>query len=208
MNFKETEKEIIRTIVKYGSDVKSLAEVINKSHLLENRGIAIIPNNRHLIYLKKAQYKEWDDKEAFGYISDMVSLLSYLIDNRLLITIPFRDSNPLVIGKEKAEWGKGCIIINDGEGYIKEDNDFFNWYENEQQAYWPCTCSDEFLPISKTLTYWFSVSQELKDLVKHNFKTEEQLRFIEQQRLTWVSIFVALLIGLIGVFLQIINSHL
>ena len=200
MTFKKTEKEIIKTIVKYGGDVKSLADVINKSHLLEKRGIAIIPDNKHIIYLKKTIYKDWDDKEAFGYIADMVSLISYLIDNRLLITIPFRDSKPLVIGKEKSEYGKNCIVINDGEGYIVADQDFFNWYENNQQAYWPCTCSEEFLPISKTLTSWFSVSQELKDLVKHNFKTEEQRRYNTQQRLMWVSIFVALLIGLLGIF--------
>ena len=100
---------------------------------------------------------------------------------------------------EKAEWGKRCIVINDGEGIIQEDQDFFNWYENNQQAYWPCTCSEEFMPISKTLTSWFSVSQELKDMVKHNFKSVEERRFDKQQRLTWISIGVALLIGLLGV---------
>ena len=202
MTFKKTEKEIIKTIVKYGGDVKSLAEVINKSHLLEKRGIAIIPENKHLIYLHKSRYKDWDDKDAFGYISDMVSLISYLIDKRLLIPIPFRDSQPLVIGKEKSEYGKNCIVINDGEGYIKADNEFFNWYEYGQQAYWPCTCSEEYLPISKTLTSWFSVSQELKDLVKHDFKTEEQRRFEKQQFATWVSIGVALMIGLLGIIIN------
>ena len=65
MTFKKTEKEIIKTIVKYGGDVKSLADVINKSHLLEKRGIAIIPDNKHIIYLKKSIYQDWDDKEAF-----------------------------------------------------------------------------------------------------------------------------------------------
>lgn len=200
MTFKKTEKEIIKAIVEYGGDVKSLADVLNKSHLLENRGIAIIPDNRNLIYLKKTIYQDWEDKEAFGYIADMVSLISFLIENRLLITIPFRDSQPLVIGKEKAKWGeKGGIVINDGEGFVVADNDFFNWYENNQQAYWPCTCSEEFMPISKTLTSWISVSQELKDLVNHNFKSEEQRRFLKQQRLTWISIAVALLIGLLGV---------
>lgn len=198
MTFKNTEKEIIKTIVKYGGDVKSLAEVINKSHLLEKRGIAIIPDNKHIIYLKKTIYKDWDDKEAFGYIADFVSLISYLIDNRLIVTIPFRNTQPLVIGKEKAEWGKKCIVINDGEGIIQEDQDFFNWYENNQQAYWPCTCSEEFMPISKTLTSWFSVSQELRDLVKHNFKSEEERRFVKQQRLTWVSIAVAIGLGMFG----------
>lgn len=200
MTFKKTEKEIIKTIVKYGGDVKSLADVINKSHLLEKRGIAIIPNNRNLIYLKKTMYQDWDDKEAFGYIADFVSLITYLIDNRLIVTIPFRNTQPLVIGKEKAEWGKRCIVINDGEGIIQEDQDFFNWYENNQQAYWPCTCSEEFMPISKTLTSWFSVSQELKDMVKHNFKSEEERRFAKQQRLTWISIVVAMAIGLLGLF--------
>lgn len=196
MTFKKTEKEIIKTIVKYGGDVKSLADVINKSHLLEKRGIAIIPDNKHVIYLKKTIYQDWDDKEAMGYIADMVSLISYLIDNRLLITIPFRDSQPLIIGKEKADYGKNCIVINDGEGYIVADKDFYNWYENNQQAYWPCTCSEEYLPISKTLTSWFSVSQELKDLVEHNFKSEEERRFSKQQWATWISIIVAILIAL------------
>lgn len=200
MTFKKTEKEILKAIVKYGGDVKSLADVINKSHLLEKRGIAIIPNNRNLIYLKKTMYKDWDDKEAFGYIADFVSLISYLIDNKLIVTIPFRNTQPLVIGKEKAEWGKRCIVINDGEGIIQEDQDFFNWYENNQQAYWPCTCSEEFMPISKTLTSWFSVSQELKDMVKHNFKSMEERRFAKQQRLTWISIVVAIAIGLLGLF--------
>ena len=206
MTFKKTEKEIIRTIVKYGGDVKSLADVINKSHLLEKRGIAIIPDNKHLIYLKKSFYPDWDDKEAFGYIADLVSLISYLIDNRLLITIPFRESQPLVIGKEKAEWGRqGGIVINDGEGFITADHEFFNWYENNEQAYWPCTCSEEFMPISKTLTFWYSVSQELKDLVKHGFKTEEQWRFHKQQRLTWISIIVTGFIGLAGLIIAIIS---
>ena len=93
-------------------------------------------------------------------------------------------------------------MINDGEGYIKEDNDLFNWYENNQQAYWPCTVSEEYMPISKTLTSWFSLSQELKDLVRHDFKTEEQRRFEKQQFATWISIGVALMIGLLGIFVN------
>ena len=119
-----------------------------------------------------------------------------MIDNRLIVTIPFRESIPLVIGKEKSEYGRNGIVINDGEGFITEDQEFFNWYENNQQAYWPCTVSEEYMPISKTLTSWFSVSQELKDLVKHNFKTEEERRFTKQQWATWISIGVAILIAI------------
>lgn len=205
MTFKKTEKEIIKTIVKYGGDVNSLADVINKSHLLEKRGIAIIPNNKHIIYLKKTMYEDWDDKEALGYIADFVSLINYLIENRYIVTIPFRESIPLVIGKERSEYGRNCILINGGEGVIIADKEFFNWYENNKQAYWPCTVSEEYMPISKTMTSWFTVSQELKDLVKHNFKTEEERRFSKQQWATWISIIIASIIGLSSLIVGVVG---
>lgn len=206
MTFKKTEKEIIRTIVKHGGEVKSLAGVINKSHLFENKGIAIIPDNTNRIFLKKTKYNEHQCKEPLGYIADFVSLINYLIANRLIVVIPFTDSTPLIIGKEKAEWGTHrIIVVNNGEGYITPDNNYFNYFENNQQAYWPCVGAEELLPLSKTLTSWFSVSQELRDLVKNNFKTEEQIRFEKQQRLTWVSIAITGFIGLAGLIIAIIG---
>lgn len=206
MTFKKTEKEIIRTIVKYGGEVKSLAGLINKSHLLEKKGIAIIPDTTNRIFLKKSKYKEHDCKEPLGYIAEIVSLINYLIDNRLIVTIPFQETHPLLLGKERSEWGKqGVIIVNNGEGYITPENNYFNYFEDNQQAYWPCVGSESLLPIAKTLTSWFTVSQELKDLVKNDFKTEEQIRFEKQQRLTWISIIVAGCIGLASLIIGILS---
>ena len=51
MNFKKTEKEIIKAIVKYGGEVKSLVDVLNRSQLLEKRGIAIVPQNSLINYI-------------------------------------------------------------------------------------------------------------------------------------------------------------
>lgn len=42
MTFKNTEKEIIKAIVKYGDKMNSMAQVINESQLLEKRGIVIV----------------------------------------------------------------------------------------------------------------------------------------------------------------------
>lgn len=199
MKFKKSEKEIIKTIVKHGGSVISLADVINKSHLLEKKGIAILPNNRNLMYIRKDMYEDWDDKEPCGYITEFVSLLQHLIDNRLLIPTSFNGSTPLVVGKEKSCWGKqGTIVVNEGEGIITPEHDFFNWFEKGQQAYWPCECSEEPFHISQLLTSCYTISEELRDLVKHNFKSEEEIRFARQQRLTWISIVVALIIGLLG----------
>lgn len=206
MTFKKTEKEIIRTIVMYGGDVKSLADVINKSHLLEKKGIAIIPDSNNRVFLKKTKYKETEYKKAFGYITEFVSLIRYLIDNRLIVTIPFRESGPLVLGKEKSKWGqRGIIIINDGEGYITPESNYFNWFENDQQAYWPCEGAESLIPITATLTSWFTVSQELKELVDNNFKSEDQIRYEKQKCLTWISIAVAGGVGVLSLILSVIS---
>ena len=200
MTFKKSEKEIIKTIVKYGGEVKSLADVINKSHLFEKKGIAIIPDSNNRIFLKKAKYNEHQQKEPLGYIAEFVSLINYLIEKRLIVIVPFNESVSLVIGKEHSRWGKhGVIIVNDGEGYITPESNYFNYFENNQQAYWPCVGSEELVPLSKVLRSWFTVSQELKEMVKNNFKSEEQIRFEKQQFLTRVSIIVAIILGLLGI---------
>ena len=63
MNFKKTEKEIIKAIVKYGGEVKSLVDVLNESKILEKRGIAIVPcpNDKVCyIFLHKDKFSEDD----------------------------------------------------------------------------------------------------------------------------------------------------
>ena len=57
MNFKKTDKEIIKAIVKYSGEVKSLVDVLNKSQILEKRGIAIVPCGQpSYIFLRKEKF--------------------------------------------------------------------------------------------------------------------------------------------------------
>lgn len=203
MTFKKSEKEIIKTIVKYGGEVKSLAEVINKSYLFEKRGIVIVPNkNPNFIFLSKEMYSE-DEKDILGYVTECVSLFEYLIKKRLIIIVPYRTSPVLVVGKDKSEYGRkpGVISINDDKEFVVFRND--NWAEllssDGQQTHWVVKCTDEFLALEKILNSWFIVSQELKEMVKNNFKSEEQIRFEKQQFLTRVSIIVAIILGLLGI---------
>lgn len=202
MEYKKTEKEILKAIVKYDGEVKSLAEVLNKSELLEKRGIAIVPNKSpNFIFLSKARYSE-NEKDAIGYVTELVSLIESLVKSRLIVIIPFQSSPVLVVGKKMSEYSnkRGVITIDDGKEFVVFKNE--NWAElvssNGEQTHWIITCSDEYISLEKTLNSWFTVSQELKDLVQNNFKTEEQRRFSKQQFATWVSIAIALIIGLLG----------
>ena len=205
MNFKKTEKEIIKAIVQYGGEVKSLVDVLNESKILEKRGIAIVPcpNDKVCyIFLHKDKFSEddMDEKRGLGYVVEIVSLIQLLIEKRLIVIIPYRYRPSLVIGKPNASCHKPEVIsIDNGNEFITLGYRNVNWLNAEgKQIAWTKYCSDDELPMTKLITPWFTVSQELVDLVKNNFKTEEEIRFRKQQILTWVSIFIAFIIGLRG----------
>ncbi len=206
MKFKKTEKEIIKTIVKYDGEVKSLAEVINKSELLEKRGIAVATDgNMSFIFLKKDRY-DYDDKEPLGYVTELVSLINTLVEKRLLVIIPLDASPELVIGRKASRWYKPGLVVVDEKEYVQVDRNMFDWLNSKgEQIYWPVNCPEKTLPVCKTIYSWFTVSQELKDLVEHNFETEEERRFIKQQQLTWISIAVTAFIGIAGLIIAIIS---
>lgn len=208
MTFKKTEKEIINAIVNYGGEVKSLAEVINNSQLLEKRGIVLVPNrNPNFIFLSKEKYNE-DEKDALGYVNDLIFLIERLIKDRLIVVTPLQSAPVLVVGKEKSMFVKpGVISINDGTEFVVIKND--HWAElissSGEQTHWMYTCDDDHVAIEKIMNSWYTVSEELKNLVYNDFKSDEQIHFEKQQHLTWVSIAVTGLIGLAGLIIAIIS---
>ena len=208
MTFKNTEKEIIKAIVKYGDDKNSMAQVINESQLLEKRGVVIAwgahGTNCSYVFLDKQKY-DWHDNKALGYISEMISLIRLLIDNRLITLIPVNTRGSDVIGRRKYKLAApGWIELEDA--MIDVDSNMGQWVDNQrQQAYWPSRYPEQVLPASQFLDCWFTVSQELKDLVKNDFQPEEQIRFAQQQRLTWISIAITGFIGIAGLIIAIIS---
>lgn len=62
-----------------------------------------------------------------------------------------------------------------------------------------CKFTDNELNIGDIFNVAFSVNEELRTLVKNNFKSAEEIRFIKQQRLTWISIAVAAVLGILGI---------
>lgn len=201
MTFKKTEKEIIKAIVKYDGKAKSLAEVFNKSQLLEKKGIGIVQyGGKNMVFLRKDLYDDMFHNDGLGYIAELLSLIDTLIKQKYLVMIPFCTEGTLVIGAQESRWLKPEVILVNGNEYICVADRMENWFSTtEEQKYWPYKYSERELPIGNTFNMAFSVSQELRELVKHNFKSEEEVRFIKQQRLTWISIAVAAAIGLLGI---------
>ena len=204
MKFKKTEKEIIKAIVKYGDGKCSLAEALDKGKLLEKKGIAIIhENGRNYVFLDMAVHEDWFANDGLGYVAELIALKELLIQNRDLILIPYVHAYSHTIGVNGFNGVKPDVYTtNDNEVICLADRNV-NWFDNNRnQKCWPCDYSEKEMPLAQFFNCAYSVSQELRDLVKHNFKTAEEIRFSKQQFATWVSIGVALMIGLLGIFIN------
>ena len=206
MTFKKTEKEIIRAIVKFGEKENSMAKVLNESKLLEKRGIVIaFAGSRNYVFFDKMKY-DWEDAKAISYISELISLLKYLIANRLITILPINVRELHVVGRQHSKLSRpGYTEVDDA--ILEVDSNMGDWIDKvtRQHTYWPNCYTEKELPISAYFECWFSVSQELKDLVENDFLTEEQLRFKKQQRLTWISIIVAGFIGIASIIMNVIG---
>lgn len=199
--WKESEKEILKAIVKYKGKEPTLAKVFNKSKLLEKRGVGIVQyGGNNIIFLNRDIYDDWEDTEGMGYVAELLSLIDTLINQKYLVMIPFCTDDTLVIGAEESKWLKPDFIVVNGVEQICVAERHENWFDAKgEQKYWPNVFSERELPICNTFNMVFAVSQELRELVKHHFKSEEEVRFKKQQWLTWISIAVAAAIGILGI---------
>lgn len=99
MTFKKAEKEIVKAIVKYEGQAKSLAEVLNMSRLLEKKGIAIVQyGDKNLVFLKKEMYGDGFEYQGLGNVAELLSLIDTLVKKKYIMMIPVCESNTLVIG--------------------------------------------------------------------------------------------------------------
>lgn len=201
MKFSKEEQEIIRILVKYSNKGGNIAAVFNFTQLFEKRGLGIVSaGSKELLFFRKDLHPDFFPGNGSPYISMLLNLLEQLIDKRLLVLGNSITSAPLVIGALASRWGRpNALVVNESEIIFLEG---FNkgWYDaNGKEKYnWDDDRSGRLAKLTHYLYHSYSVSEELKDLVKHNFKTEEQIRFTKQQIMTWFSIGLSTLLGILG----------
>lgn len=211
MKFKKSEKEFLKAIVKYNDSVFSIAEALNESKLLEKKGIAIIPwqsRNEVIIFFDGNKY-DIESRIPVGYVSELVSLVQLLVKERYIIQVPINDSTPAMIGRKNSKWNAPDILyINGGQETVFYHISSFCWKKGNGDSlyYIPVLGFEYNLPIKETLFQYYTISQELRNYVKDGFKTEEDKRFKTQTILTWISIGVAIVIGLADKIISLIKQ--
>ncbi len=204
MTFKKSEKEFIKALVKYSDEAESLADAINKSHLLEKRGwnIVVGDDGKYFLFYRQDLYSYEDEQKVRGYLAELLAILEELYNERLLIAFPSTHNRPLVIGRENVT---RCHLetrsVDNGKEFISFSRIHFGWYDRSgNPLYCWDECTEMVRPLEKLLFSAYHASEDLKELVKNNFKSEEDIRFVKQQWLTWISIAVAIIIGLLGIY--------
>jgi hypothetical protein len=107
---------------------------------------------------------------------------------------------PLVIGVQNSQWAKRDVITTDYRDTIVLAGHHKAWYgADNKEKYWMLEIWDAAkLNIPNYIYSEYIVSQDLKDLVKNKFKSDEEKRFTKQQLATWISIAVAIILGILG----------
>ena len=202
MKFSKEEQKIVKAIVQCENQGGNLALALNYSQLLEKQGVGIVCiNNENLVFLRKNLYSDYFSNNGRGYVNTFLNLIEKLEKNNHLLCERTTYSQPLVIGATSSEWvKKGVIAVNGDEALVLE-GPYKGWYgADRQEKYWMYNdWSKQLSSISRFLYSNYCVSEELKELVKNNFKTDEEIRFAKQQWMTWISIGVSALLGILGI---------
>ena len=203
MKFSKEEKEIIRVIVECENQGGNLAFVLNFSRLLEKRGIGIV-SLRYFkaVFLRKDMYPDYEfDISIAPYVSTLFNLIERLVAEKHLICRGCLSADPLVVGVNDSKRLRSNVITVNGDEVIMIEGPFQGWFGADRyEKYWMCNdWNRQLSKIDEYLYSSYSVSEELRDLVKHHFKTEEEIRFAKQQLMTWISIGVAILVGILGI---------
>lgn len=205
MKFSKEEEQIIKVMVECENKGGNLAYVLNFSRLLEKKGVGIVcAGGCKSVFLRKDRYPDYcPDCNSSPYVSMLFNLIEKLVKTNHLICGGNLMAEPLVIGAIGSDWEHSDVIVvycEGGPDIVVLEGPFAGWFGSDrQEKYWMCDDWDDQLSrVERNLYSSYSVSEELKDLVKHNFKTEEQIRFAKQQRSNWIGIGVAILIGILG----------
>lgn len=207
MKFSKAEQKIIKVIVECENQCENLAAALNYSRLLEERGIGIVGvDNANLVFLRKDLYPNFFPfNDNVPYISVLVNLIEKLIKNGDIICGESSWSQPLVIGAIHSEWIRPGVIAVNGNETIIIEGPYKGWYgaDRQEKYFWWDKWNSQLSKVDHYLYSGYCVSEELKDFVKNKFRSEEEIRFAKQQRVTWISIAVAIILGVVSILFNL-----
>lgn len=190
----ENEKKTIRILIEkyHPSGINLIGEVLLGVHQI--RGMKRVELEKEEVEYQKVHktdvrrveisYYRHEDRNFTSEFYESILLLEFLIENRYIAY------NKVIDMQEIGDNTVSPAQLIDNikvEGHLTGSN-FFN---ASQTDLW------------NLLSSTYIITNNLKDYVEHDFKTQEQIKFKKQRKDTWIGIGAALVIGITGIVLNI-----
>lgn len=190
-NFTNREKDIIKQLV----SARSIDETCLASILDKNMGVIALEWDESYSTLKLIFEKGTNGEEKFNLLCEMLFLIRFLEENRYisLYGVELTDDKRLYNRRKykRDEDGRYFVSVMGGLGGFLQGA--FEINSN----------------IGKILEHYylsfFYVSEALRDLVKNDFKTEEQIQFEKSYHLSRKSLNLAFWIGLLSLVIGVLG---
>ena len=167
------------------------------------------PKSAAILYIKKEVFEVLSlrKREIKNFI-EILSLIEYLKQSRLINIIPIpsppditihlmrEDFNPLIPKPQNSD-----LLLNTNGFHIK-NIEIGKIYDSKNQIVFEGVTFEKYtyeLILNNFMGLLF-VSDELKDYVRRGFKSVEDMRYKIGQIAIWVSICIALIFGIIGIY--------
>ena len=167
------------------------------------------PTNAAVLYIKKNVFDDLSSrKREIRNFIEILSLIEYLKQYRLIDIIPIPSPPDVTIHLMREDFNTPTIdsqnsdLLLNTHGLHIKNTDIGKIYDAQNKIIFEGVTLDKYtydLILNNFLGLLF-VSEELKDFVRKGFKSVEDRRYRIGQVATWVSICIALIFGIIGIY--------
>lgn len=146
---------------------------------------------------------------------EILSLVDYLKQEHLINIVPNPHINDSTLHVMRDEFNSinqttpnSNLQLNTCGTHLKQP-DFSKIFDSQDNILFEAVNLEEHIYniIINLFTGLLFVTEELKELVKNNFKLSEDIRYRNNQIATWASIIIAFFFGLYGIFRDLSNKN-
>ena len=214
--FNLREKSIIKILSKIDINTTStFRKFLQDNYFTKKKNDILIINHikkEVILYIPKNNYENEQKKaQAIGELWEFITLLSYLVETRYLYILPIKLESLIDFLYEGFANGidsnKEYIYHKGENGTITKIYPYRIQQDNGEITHKAVLFKDLYDDICKYLLGIVYPTEELKDLVNNNFKSQEDIHFSKQKKLMWIGIIVSMITSLISIWIGIKTSN-
>ena len=212
--FNKRERNILKMLYNISNDkFESFDFYLQKNYFkdLIASALVIIPSRKEVIlYVEISDFNDIEKRKAIMIeFMEFLSLVNFLKEERYINLMPIQDALESSIYIMRKDFDKisyesesGKTILNKKGDYIDQKQGHLILNSHSEVIFegvrLPYSIFDQVIENCMGLLF---VSEELKEFVKNDYRSKEDIRYNRNQIATWVGISIAILFGFLGIYI-------